>query len=1167
MSRVEQDTVPRPVWPRLRGGLPYLALLAVLSWSSGWIWPAAPPLAAAVFAALLGAGAAFWWGRRRLGLMQASHARTQQELMQAVDQLGTGLMAIDPAGLIVHGNRRFANLLGREAEALAGLAFVTLFHPDDLKCCRRLLSTAADTTSPPQDLRILRPDGRLLWVRVRMSCNPGAGLPVLQRILTAEDIDELKTGHVTLQHRERLLRAVVDSIPDAIGVRDLHGAYLLANPALAELLQRPVAQIVSHPVGEVHGADQARALIDADHSAVALATSIHRETHHVGLDGRRVVHDTSTSVLRDDQGEPFGVVSIGRDVTAMREVSERLTESSARTQTLLLNARDSRLALLSLLEDQRRAVRALALNEARLRAVMAALPDLVFLFDDQGRFIDIWASRTDMLIAPREQVLGRRIGEIVPAPLAELAMERLALVLRSGQLQVFEYSLGLREQQHWFEMRMVRAGEQEVLAVARDITRDRQNRGALEHSEARLRLALEGSGDGLWDWDLKSDTVRFSEQVERMLAYEGSDFHREFRLLERLHPDDVVVTRRAIRDTLARRIVFDRKLRVRGFDGHDRWLHARGMVQWDPQRQSRRFSGVITDKTHEMEAQARLRLAATVFDSTLEGVLITDASQRIVSVNPAFTRLLGYTEEEVIGRTPACMASGRHSDTFFQQMWQTIARSGHWQGEIWNRCKDGVVRPELMSISAVFDDQAQVSHYVGVFTDISELKNSEAKLDHLAHHDPLTQLPNRLLFRHRLEQALLTADRNEGHLAVLMLDLDRFKDVNDSYGHLAGDELLCHVADRLSQRLRKVDTLARLGGDEFALLMQDVKQPDDAARLASELIESLSQPWRLGEGIELSVGVSVGICLYPEHGQTAQALMQGADAALYRAKSDGRGVYRYFADDLTLAARERLQLENRLRRALVDEQLQLHFQPQIDIASGRVIGAEALLRWPDPVEGMIPPARFIPVAESTGLIDQLGAWVLRHACEQGQRWIEQGLPPLSMAVNVSPRQFHHIDLAHQVQQVLADTGFPAERLELELTEGALMEREAESLRMLERLRDMGVRVAIDDFGTGYSSFSYLKRFPLDVLKIDRSFITDIPRDIDDMEIAAAIIAMGHNLGVRVLAEGVETAEQLAFLGLKRCDSYQGFLLSPALPADEFAALLRDQPATLPCPQP
>jgi diguanylate cyclase (GGDEF)-like protein/PAS domain S-box-containing protein len=564
---------------------------------------------------------------------------------------------------------------------------------------------------------------------------------------------------------------------------------------------------------------------------------------------------------------------------------------------------------------------------------------------------------------------------------------------------------------------------------------------------------------------------------------------------------------------------------------------------------------VVRDIGERKRADERLHQAAAVFETTREGVMVTGVDKRIIMVNHAFCDISGYTEAEVIGQSPAILSSGRHAKNFYLEMWDRIAAVGHWQGEIWNRRKNGDVYPELLSISAVKDSAGLVTNYVGVFADISHIKASETKLEFLAHHDPLTQLPNRLLLLSRLEHGIDTARREHTQLALLMLDLDRFKDVNDSYGHGAGDELLQQVAERLRSRLRGVDTVARLGGDEFTVVLEKIAMPENAAHIAREIIDILSQPWWLSNGVEVRIGTSIGIALFPEHGASTKELLQHADAAMYQAKSDGRGCFRYFSENLTYAARERIDMEARLHRAIGRGELRVFYQPQVDIETGRIIGAEALVRWQDPLEGLIPPARFIPVAEATGLISELGEWVLLETCSQGQRWIEAGLPPLRLAVNLSLRQFLYSDIGAVVSKVLAATGFPAMHLELELTESALMERAHDAVQLLTRLRTLGVRLAIDDFGTGYSSLAHLKRFPLDVLKIDKSFIDDIPQHRDDMEITAAIVAMGHNMGFEILAEGVETTEQLAFLQAKGCDMYQGYLTSPAVPAAEFEQLL------------
>jgi diguanylate cyclase (GGDEF)-like protein/PAS domain S-box-containing protein len=554
----------------------------------------------------------------------------------------------------------------------------------------------------------------------------------------------------------------------------------------------------------------------------------------------------------------------------------------------------------------------------------------------------------------------------------------------------------------------------------------------------------------------------------------------------------------------------------------------------------------------------QLLLAASVFDSSREGILITDAEQRILRANAAFSRLTGYPEAEVLGNTPRILQSGLQSPEFYTQLKADLESRGYWQGEVLDRRRDGKIVPVLLSISVVKDAEGEVIHYVALHADISRIKESEARLEYQARHDHLTGLANRLMLHLRVEHALERARRDGTPLALLMLDLDRFKDVNDSFGHLMGDALLRDVAERLIRRVRNADTVSRLGGDEFTVLLETIDDPAEAARVAEDLIHALNEPFRLPNGNEVVVGATVGIAIFPDHGDSEEALLQGADAALYQAKAEGRGRYRFFSDALTRAARERIALETCLRRAIAQEELCVHFQPQIDIASGAIVGAEALVRWQNPKEGLVLPGRFIPVAEQSGLIEAIGEWVLRETCRQGQRWIAAGLPALTLAVNVSSRQILRGDLAEKIGRILAETGFPPQRLELEMTESTLMEHGAHVLEILGSLRALGIRLAIDDFGTGYSSLAYLKRFPLDVIKIDKSFVDDIPRLSDDMEIAATIIAMARTLRLKVMAEGVETQAQLDFLRQQGCDFYQGYLMSRPVPIDEFTQMLEGQ---------
>ncbi|WP_306521509.1 EAL domain-containing protein [Rheinheimera sp.] len=570
------------------------------------------------------------------------------------------------------------------------------------------------------------------------------------------------------------------------------------------------------------------------------------------------------------------------------------------------------------------------------------------------------------------------------------------------------------------------------------------------------------------------------------------------------------------------------------------------------------LSDTLGNAIKRQQFENSLQQAAVVFDSTREGIMVTDANNNILQVNQSLLDMLGYEQHEVLGQSPAMFSSGRHDSSFYLQMWQELQQSGHWQGEIWNRRKNGEIYPELLSISAIYDHQQQIKNYVAVFADITQLKASQQELEYLAHHDVLTGLPNRLKMLSRLDGAIDAAMRHQQRFALMMLDLDRFKYVNDSFGHPAGDELLKMVAVRLAGKLRPEDTLARFGGDEFMVLLPVLEHEEDAGRLASDIIHELNQPLLLPNNNEVRIGISIGIAIYPEHGAAGAMLLQNADAALYRAKEQGRGRFAYYSDDLTQYARTRIEMESKLRNALVEQQFVVYFQPQTDVQTGAIMGAEALVRWLSPEQGLVAPGVFIPIAEDTGLISAIGEVVLRQTCVQGAAWLAAGLPPLKLAVNLSSHQFSHGDIAATVQQILDETGFPAHLLELELTESAIMANENSAFATMLTLHQLGIQLAIDDFGTGYSSFSYLKKYRLDVLKIDKSFIDDVPLDNESNEIVSAIISMARVLKLKTLAEGVEEPEQLEFLRTHGCDYYQGYYCSKPLPAAEFELLLRSR---------
>lgn len=544
----------------------------------------------------------------------------------------------------------------------------------------------------------------------------------------------------------------------------------------------------------------------------------------------------------------------------------------------------------------------------------------------------------------------------------------------------------------------------------------------------------------------------------------------------------------------------------------------------------------------------RLRMAAAVFDCTADGVLVTNKFGHIVHVNRAFMDITGYDEAEVLGQNPSKFKSGRHSHAFYAQMFETLASCGQWSGEIWNRRKSGDSYPQWQTIRAIEDDHGHLSHYVAVFSDVSAIQRSQHELAHLAQHDPLTGLPNRLLFNDRAAHALSTAQASERGCALLLVDLDHFQGVNDSFGHGVGDLLLKAVVERLQNSLDASLTLARLGGDEFAVLMEGELNAAQAASLGQKLIDALRTAFVV-DGHTLFIGASIGISLFPGDALTAEQLLRNADSALFKAKSSGRANYAFYSEELTAHAQHRVEITAELRRALADQQLRVHYQPVHALGSGARVGVEALVRWQHPERGLVPPGEFIPVAEHSGLIAEIDAWVLATACRQMRQWQRQGYPLEFMAVNISSRWFSHHDLYQQVAQVLANTGLAPAFLELEVTESAVMDDPDRALEQLHRLRELGLQLAIDDFGTGYSSLLRLKRLPVHKLKIDQGFVAGLPGDEDDVAITTAIIALARSMGMQVHAEGIEQPEQAAFLLEHGCELGQGYWFGRPVAAD------------------
>ncbi len=560
-------------------------------------------------------------------------------------------------------------------------------------------------------------------------------------------------------------------------------------------------------------------------------------------------------------------------------------------------------------------------------------------------------------------------------------------------------------------------------------------------------------------------------------------------------------------------------------------------------------SGVII--TDRVRSQNELKLTATVFDHSAEAILITDGAMHALSINRAFTTITGFSEEETIGTTSSLFERGNH----LEAMRTALSDSGNWNGEVEWLSKDGRLCFEWVTVTKVIDNDGAASNYIVIFSDITEKKRAEEHIQYLAYYDPLTSLPNRVLLEDRIQVAIAAAKRENHKIAIAFLDLDHFKTINDSLGHQYGDKILSEVAKRLKRNVREYDTVARLGGDEFIIVFPRLHEAEEVAAITRKLLEELALPY-FSDNIELRLTVSIGVSVFPDDGDDFSRLIMNADAAMYHAKASGRNNMQFFIGEMNRRAAELLSMENHLRRAIEREEFVLHYQPQIDLRTDRIVGFEALVRWLDPDRGMIPPNQFIPIAEERGLIGPIGDWVLREACRQNRAWQDAGLPKLPVAVNISAQQFRAKDLIEKIKRVLHETGLEPQYLELEVTESTVMEDAESLIATLEELQQIGVLLAIDDFGTGYSSLSYLKRFPIDKIKIDRSFIRDIPDDKDDYSIVRAIISLSQNLNLKVIAEGVETIEQLTALRESCCDQYQGFYFSKPVATEAIEKLLR-----------
>jgi diguanylate cyclase (GGDEF)-like protein/PAS domain S-box-containing protein len=846
------------------------------------------------------------------------------------------------------------------------------------------------------------------------------------------------------------------------------------------------------------------------------------------------------------------------------------------------------------------AVGALLASESRLRAFADSLPEIAFLMDRNGRYLESFGSASALLAAPPDTLVGRTLDEVFPAETSSRFLAVIRQALARQRTQSYEYALHLDGREYFFDARVSPVpGSDRVVWASWDVTARRR---AEAHARALTRLYnFLSQVNQTIVWAASEDDL-FERICRVAIEFGGYRMAWLMRLNDRDQPvlqasaggavaDRALLSGQASvgRTSLTARVLRDgRLLRLGGLAGDDAWIpaaRAAGLdgyvglplqldgdtvavlcllapeVDPDDEDEARLLEEVIMDLSFALRrlrdererasAEQSARLLAAALRSTRDGVLLIDLAGVVVSANEAFCEQTGLDESALVGRALTEQAVFEGAAALFADIDRALRDGDAWQGEVSARRAGGEPWSGWLSCASVRDDDGQPTHRVLVLTDISQARRAEAELQHLSQYDPLTDLPNRVLIRARLVHAIELAQRRGTRVAVLFLDLDNFKTINDGLGHAAGDEVLAAVAHRLRARLRRQDTLGRQGSDEFVLVLEGVDAPAEAAVVAQGVFDSLASPVRLASGQDIYLQASMGISLYPDNGHDADDLIRDADAAMYQAKLGGRNALRFYSDEYTHAANQRLSLETGLRRALESELFELRYQPLIDLASDRLIGAEVLVRL-SPAAGLgSSPAEFIPIMEANGLIVPLGDFVRSQALRQGRAWLDAGLPPLTLAINLSVTEIRRGGLEQRIAQQLAESGYPVSLLELEITESGAMEQGERAQQFLEVIGSLGLRLAIDDFGTGYSSLAYLKRLPVHKLKIDRSFVCDLPDDASAVELVDTIITLGHQLGLSVLAEGVETVGQRDLLRARGCNACQGYLYAPALSAEEF----------------
>ena len=1045
-----------------------------------------------------------------VGNFASAHGPEVEAWQRLGDNLTDTVLIVDRQGRIQYLNHLRIDIAYSDVMGSDGCAYVIEDHRELLRAAWE--SVFQTGTAVSYEVAAPRDDGEMMWFE-------GRAVPIRRNdevvllFVIATDITARHAALAALERSEQ--RYSLAQRAGQIGVWEWDAAndILYWSDTVGPLFglehgQSPASY--KDYLRHIHNDD--RPLVtDAIRAALAAGSEYRIEHRVVWADGTVRWLACAGEALVDEHGAVRSVLGTVQDITDRRMVEDEIVES-----------------------------------QRELATILDSMQDTYYRTDTDGRLTRASPSARELLGYEPDELMGMCLANLYVDPEGR---NRFLQALQEGEGRVQNFEAPLWRKDHdvvWVSTNAQYYRDQAgniagIEGISRDIT------GLKRAEDARIRLGrlLENSVNEIYVFDASS--LRFdqvSHGAERNLGYSQDELHQLTAL--DIKPDLTRDEFEALLQPLhgsQKQVIFETRHRRK--DGTSYPVEVR--VQLLAEESPPVYLAVIQDISERKAAQAQMDKLSRALEQSADCVLITDHEGIAEYVNPAFESTTGYSREEVLGRKANVIKSGKHDLAFYERLWGTILGGEVFRDVLINKRKDGTLYYEEKTITPLKDEHGTITHFISTGKDITERMQTQERLHYLAHHDVLTHLPNRALFADRLEHALSRTRKSDRIVAVLFLDLDRFKIINDTLGHEIGDAALRSLSERLLRCVRESDTVARLGGDEFAVIMEDMRTTADVAPVARKILEMLSEPFHVEER-ELYITGSIGISMYPNDGRDAPTLLKNADIAMYRAKDLGRNTYQFYSADMGARAFERLTLETSLRHALEREEFVLYYQPQVDVRDGRVIGVEALLRWQHPDLGLVPPADFVALLEETGLIMPVGEWVLRQACTQGAAWHRQGATGLRVAVNLSSRQFSAGDLAQVVAGIAAETGFDPECLELEITESILMQHSATTMRALEELDRMGVRLSVDDFGTGYSSLSYLKRFPIDTLKVDRTFIRDIGTDSDDEAIVTAIVAMAKGLRLEVIAEGVESADQLSFLRQCGCHVVQGFFFAePRLP--------------------